>query len=77
MFSIALGSTTASRRRLVVRGIDERSRRDIESCAGDASLCTGMLCSSSRLRYGLFFSSFAFFISRLIVCTVLSTRPFD
>ena len=26
------------------------SRRDIESCAGGASLCTGVLCSSSRVR---------------------------
>ena len=26
------------------------SRRDIESCPGDASLCTRVLCSSSRVR---------------------------
>ena len=50
MFSITLFSITTGRRYLVVHGIDERRRRDMESCAGDASLCTGVLCSSSRLR---------------------------
>ena len=33
-------------------GIDDRSRWDLESCAGDASSCTGVLCRSSKSVYG-------------------------
>ena len=50
-----LGSTTADRKYLAVHSIEERSRRDIASCAGDSSPCSGVLRNTSRLMYGSFF----------------------
>ena len=37
-------------RRCCVAPAGSCRRRDMESCAGDASLCTGVLCSSSSVR---------------------------
>ena len=44
-----MGSTTGGRKCLGMYGIDERSRRDIASYAGDTSPCTGVLRNSRLL----------------------------
>ena len=58
---MGLGAVIEGRSCLLVHGMDDWSCLDINSCAGDMVTCTG----------------FVFFMSCLMVCTVLSARPFD